>query len=452
MAEAGLASGASIQARLRRVFADEHRAFWLIVANGVLARLFFEVFSVKRVIAAFLTELTHREWMVGVALAVGPLTSCVPVLLFSHAMEHRSARKPFYRLGAQIKWIAQFILLASVLLLPRHPVLLAWMLITMVAIYGLGDAVSLPAFGDIVARSVPAWRRGRLFGLRVAIGGTLAFLAGDLIRRMLGAGSPVAFPYNYFVLFLTAFFILLGAQYCFLRVEEPPLERPAPARMPLRAYLRHAGATLRGDRNAWRYALYRNLSPIGWLPAAFIVPYALDRLHFNAGVVGVLTSTAVIASSASNLGWGSLGDRRGNRAVLALSSLLLLVAAVLLALTPLVALHGSQRDLLVWLVVVNAVGEVGLVGMGNGQLNYLYDLAPDDQVPLYVGAVTTAAAPMAVLAPLLIGAAVHRFDYDVVFVLGVVFSAAVLLASLALGEPRLPERHAAARRGPRGDR
>jgi MFS family permease len=429
-------AGSCLAAHRERAAVGDQRAFWLIVANGVLVRLYFEVFSPKRVVAAFLTQLTHREWMVGCALAIGPATACLPMLLCSHAMADRQQRMPFYRLGAQLKWISLALTLAFVAWLPGRPWLLAWLFIAMCGVFGLGDAVTGPAFGDIVARTVPSTRRGRLFGLRVAIGGTLAFFAGDLIRRVLSPDSRLGFPANYLLLFAVAFAFLVAAQHCFMRVAEPPLPHPPEARPPLGQYLREAGAVLRGDANALRYSIYRNLSPLGWVPAAFIIPYALDHLHFSAGVVGTLISTSVLASSVSNLVWGSLGDRYGNRLVIVMSSALLLVAAGMLALTPALASLGPGHTLLSWLVAVNALGEVGLTGAGNGQLNYMYDLAPDDQVPLYIGVVTTAAAPMTVIGPLLIGLAAHCYSYLTIFVLGVIFSVAVLAASLAIGEPR----------------
>jgi MFS family permease len=405
------------------------------VANGVLFRLYAEVFSPKRVIAAFLTQLVHRPWLVGVALAMGPAAACLPMLAFSYAMEDRPRRMPFYYLGAQLKWISLFITLVAIIVLHARPMALALVFIADLGVFGIGDSVSGPAFGDIVSRTISIGRRGKMFGLRVCIGGTLAIFAGALISRLLGDHSPFGFPYNYFVLFLVAFAFLVAAQFSFMRIAEPPLELPADARPPWREYLRRAAAVLRHDKNAWRYTMYRNLCPLGWVPSAFIIPYALDRLHFSAAVVGLLVSTSVVGSSVSNLAWGSLGDRHGNALVIQLSSVMLLVAAVMLAMTPILADHGLGHGLLWWLVAVNALGEIGLTGEGNGQLNYLYDLAPDDRVPLYIGVVTTAAAPMMIFGPLLIGWAAGRYDYFTVFVVGVIFSVAVLLSTTRLSDP-----------------
>ncbi|MBI5833418.1 MAG: MFS transporter [Armatimonadetes bacterium] len=422
--------------RLRRAFSAEYRDFWLIVANGVLVRLYFEVFSPKRVVAAFLTELTHREWMVGLALAAPTVFSCLPMLFFSHRMETEPRRMPFYARGARIKWVSQFALLFAVVMLPRYPMVLALFFVAMCGLFGLGDAMGGPAFGDVVARTIVPHRRGRMFGLRVALGGVLAFFVGGLISRCLDPRLGLPFPNNYLLLFGTAFAFLVAAQFCFMRVDEPPLESVPEQTQPLADYLRSALVVLRSDVNVRRFCIYRNLSPLGWVPAAFIIPYALGRLHFPPSVVGTIVSTSVVASSVSNLFWGSLGDKRGNSLVLRYSSLFLLLAAASLAVTPLLVGQVTQGTLLTWLVASNAIGEVGLVGMMNGQLNYLYDLAPDDQVPLYVGTVATAAAPMLIFAPLLIGWAAGRFDYIVIFTFGLVFSLAVWISTFGLGEPR----------------
>ncbi len=423
-------------ARWRRAFSAEYRDFWLIVANGVLVRLYFEVFNPKRVVAAFLTELTHREWMVGLALAAPTVFSCLPMLLFSHRMETEPRRMPFYARGARIKWVSQFALLLAVATLASHPFGLALFFVAMCGLFGLGDAMGGPAFGDVVARTILPRRRGRMFGLRVAIGGLLAFFVGGLISRCLGPSFGLRFPYNYLLLFGTAFAFLVAAQFCFMRVDEPPLASVPSEHPPLREYLRSAARVLRGDRNVFRFCIYRNLSPLGWVPAAFIIPYALTRLHMPATVVGTVVSTSVLASSVSNLFWGSLGDKRGNSLVLRWSSLFLLVAAAQLAITPLLVGQVAPTQVLWWLVVANAVGEIGLTGMNNGQLNYLYDLAPDDQVPLYVGTVATAAAPMLIIAPIAIGWAAGRFDYAVIFCVGLMFSLAVWISTFGLGEPR----------------
>ena len=410
MAELWMLRGMS--PRVRRAFSPEFRDFWLIVGNGVLFRLYFEVFNPKRVIAAFLTELTGQEWVVGLALAAPVLFAAVPTLYYSYRMETAPQRMPYYALGARIKWMSQLALLLSVFLLAGNPLLLALLFVVTYGAFGLGDAMGIPAFGDVVARTILPRRRGRLFGFRVAIGGVLALAIGVLISWALRDPPPLAF----LLLFGIAFVFLVAAQFMFMRVHEPALRHQLEAPPPLRRYLGNAWRMMLADRNARYYILYRNLSPLASTPAAFLIPYALKELGMSGAVVGYIVTTSVIASSISNLFWGSMGDRRGNHQVIRSSTLWLLVSAIGLALTPLLVGRIGAGWLLGWLLLVNMIGEVSLVGMGNGGINYQYDLAPDDRVPVYVAAINTAAAP--------------------VFWCGVGFSLVAFLGTLQLGDPR----------------
>ncbi|HAZ63219.1 MAG TPA: hypothetical protein DCZ72_06375 [Armatimonadetes bacterium] len=434
MAELWMLRGMS--PRVRRAFSPEFRDFWLIVGNGVLFRLYFEVFNPKRVIAAFLTELTGQEWVVGLALAAPVLFAAVPTLYYSYRMETAPQRMPYYALGARIKWMSQLALLLSVFLLAGNPLLLALLFVVTYGAFGLGDAMGIPAFGDVVARTILPRRRGRLFGFRVAIGGVLALAIGVLISWALRDPPPLAFPFNYLLLFGIAFVFLVAAQFMFMRVHEPALRHQLEAPPPLRRYLGNAWRMMLADRNARYYILYRNLSPLAWTPAAFLIPYALKELGMSGAVVGYIVTTSVIASSISNLFWGSMGDRRGNHQVIRSSTLWLLVSAIGLALTPLLVGRIGAGWLLGWLLLVNMIGEVSLVGMGNGGINYQYDLAPDDRVPVYVAAINTAAAPVQILAPLAIGAALMVWGYALVFWAGVGFSLVAFLGTLQLGDPR----------------
>ena len=269
-----------------------------------------------------------------------------------------------------------------------------------------------------------------MFGLRQALGGLLAFGLGFLVRVALKPGFPIPFPYNYGMLFLIALFFLYWAQECFLWVEEPPLEpreRPAPT---FWAYMRYAVAKIRRDPNMMQYLYYRCLTPAVGLPTAFIVPYAMKELHFDAGVVGLFVSTSVVASIGANLLWAWVSDHRGNRMLLRLGIATVLAAVALLAMTPYV------ESRLLWVLGVNCLAESGLMAMGMGQLNYLYEIAPVSEVPLYTGLVSSATAPALIVLPPLYGLLAQRYGYPVIFVIGLLAGVVCVINSIRLQEPR----------------
>lgn len=440
MAEAASSiNGTPNGSRIRRFFTPEHRPFWLIVANGAIFQLSLALFDPRGVVAAFLMDLTGSSALVGVALAVGPASTTLPQLYESHVLADGRRRMPHYIKGAHTRWGAFACIIAATVLLHRHATLLAWLFLIGVTVVGFGTGIGIVSFGDILTRTVPPHRRGRLFGLRVAIGSVLAFAAGGLIDSLLGSRSPLPFPYNYAVLFAFSGLFLMMAQFCFMRVEEPepePSERPADT---FWSFVRHVIAVIRHNRNASRYLLYRNLAPVAWTPVAFAVPFAMKELQLSAGVVSWFVVAGVVAATSSNVFWAWLSDRVGNRSLLRLGSAVSMVGVGLLALTPLIdgqVPGGTMPWALVWLLAVYALAEMGRIGVQIGSLNYIYELGSGPDVPMYIGSMNTFSAPALLLSPLLMGRLAETYGFTMINLIGMIFGAWALLLTVKLHEPR----------------
>ncbi|MCC7493019.1 MAG: MFS transporter [Fimbriimonadaceae bacterium] len=428
------------RARLTWLFSQPNHAFWLIVLNGVLFQLSFALFDPRRVVAAFLTDLTGREWLVGLAIAIQPTSMTLPQLYASHQVADGRPRMPYYIRGAAVRWVGTWLAVLAVVTLHRQTLLLATLFLLLIGVIGAGTGLGVVAFGDIVIRTVPAHRRGRLFGLRIALGSLLALAMGGLVKRVLSPSFPWPFPYNYALLFAISAVILMLAQACFMRVQEPPVEpRPRPAEH-FGGYLRHAWRVLRRDPNAQRYILYRLVAPAGWVPVSLSVPYAMKVLGFGAQVVGWFMIASVLAAAASNVVWARLSDRVGNRVCIRLGTACVVTGVGLMALTPLigeaVAGSGPNSVVLIWLIAVNALSEVGQTGVNLGGLNYTYELAQGPEAPLYIGALQSFSAPALAITPPLMALLAQRHGYPAIYVLGLLLGAMALYTTLLLREPR----------------
>jgi hypothetical protein len=97
----------------------------------------------------------------------------------------------------------------------------------------------------VVAKIIPARRRGSFFGTRQLMGGLLTFaVAGPLVRWLLGATGPLPFPYDFGVLCVLGLLFYTVGLYAFTLVQEPPQARPA-TRLRMIEGLRRAPAILR---------------------------------------------------------------------------------------------------------------------------------------------------------------------------------------------------------------
>lgn len=426
--------------RWRRWFAREHRAFWLIAVNGILFQLSWALFDARYVVAAFLTTLTGREWVVGLANSIQATAMMLPQLYASHLVSDGRARMPLYVRGAQIRWIALGVITFGVLALAHYRTLTAVLFLTMIGVMGMGVGLGVVAFGDIVTRTVQPHRRGRLFGVRLTIGGLLSFVLGLLVKWLLSDHSPLGWPANYALLFGVSLLFLITAQLCFMRIEEPPCERRTRPAATFRQFVAHAARVLREDRAARRFACYRLLTPIAWSPMLFITPYMMNRFGFSDDVVGPLVSSGVVAGALSNVLWAALSDRVGNRIVIRLGASLAVLSIAMLAAAPEIMQRFDGPSVgpvtFYWLLVANGLVQMCVMAGSLAGLNYLYELAPRDEVPLYVGLLNTITAPVTAIAAPLAGWLAGRYSYELIFIAGALAGLAAVGTTLRLDEPR----------------
>src|SRR5205823_11220541 len=127
---------------------------------------------------------------------------------------------------------------------PAPALALAVLLATLLVVTGMGG-VLMPAWMDIVGRTVPTRVRGRFFAVANIVG-SVGGLAGSVVTAYCLARVPP--PGSYGVCFLFAA-LFMGLSYMALvAVREPPSGVPAP-RQPMAAYLRRMPALLSRDRN-----------------------------------------------------------------------------------------------------------------------------------------------------------------------------------------------------------
>jgi len=323
----------------------------------------------------------------------------------------------------------------AVFLIEDPPVLLV-VFFTLLAAYSLAAGLAGICFIDIVAKAIPSTRRGAFFGWRRFSGGFLALGGSLLVKYILDEGRGLTFPDNYAILFLISFFILCVAMACFILIVEP-LEPVSKKRVTLGRQFRRALDLPRRDTNYRRFLTMRLLLMAAEIATPFYIVYAKRALSVSVGMVGVYLTGATLASFASNLLWGRISDRRGNKLLLILSSALgLLIPLTALSIGSLADLWPGLGELapsLFALVFVLSGGYKS--GAMIGYLNFLLEIAPADDRPIYIGFTNTIMG-IALLASSVGGLIVDITGFTVLFSLALAFYAVAFFLTLRLQEPR----------------
>jgi MFS family permease len=423
------------------------RNYWLGVANGVLYGVGESLSSPGLVLALLVRQLGGSLALVGLLPALQSGGYLLPQLIVSGRIQAMPYKLWLYRRAAFVR-VALFIGMLAVIFssasLPA-PVSLGLIVLTY-SLFNLGGGTSTLAFQDVVAKVIPPRRRGSFFGVRQLVGGLLSFaLVGPLVGWLLGDASPVGFPAQFGLLCLLGLVFMAFGLLAFSLVDEPPQARPGP-RMRVIDGLRRAPAILRGNSNYRWFIIARMLTRSGQIAEPFYIIYASEALGLPASAAGIYLAVRAIAGALSNLVWGRLSDRRGNR-------ILVLVSAIGALLPPLLALAGPAAAIALGLGSGGLLWAMGLVFLAGGAANdgsmlagntYLLEVVPEGERPSYMGLANTTLGLVTFL-PVLGGLLVAWLGYQGTFVIALAFALLGVLASLRLTEVR----GAAATGGPR---
>lgn len=411
------------------------RNFSLGLLNGAFFNLFSALLDPSLVLSWFVSQLTTSNFLIGLIVPIQHGGWFLPQLVVSSYLQRRQRKLPFYTYIAGVRVTIWGLMTLAVFLIEDAAVLLVVFFILLAA-YSLGSGLGGICFVDIVAKAIPPTRRGAFFGWRRFLGGLLALGGSLLVKYILDERRGLAFPDNYAVLFLLSFFTLCAAMGCFILVVEP-LEPVNKAKITLGKQFRRALDLPRRDKNYRRFLTMRLLLMAAEIATPFYIIYAKQALSVSVSMVGVYLTGATMAGFASTLLWGRISDRRGNKLLIILSSSLgLFIPLIAMSIVPLADLLPGLREFtsgLFALVFIVSGGSKAGAMMGN--MNFLLEIAPADDRPIYIG-LTNTILGIALLASSVGGLIVDLVGFTVLFSLALAFYALALFLTLKLQEPR----------------
>jgi MFS family permease len=371
--------------------------------------------SQSTILPAFAAHLGASNLVIGAIPALMTLGWNLPSLFAAGYTESLARKLPFvlrYTVWERVPLLL-LALVAYFVARPAPAVALGLLLIMLLLMTGAGGLL-MPAWMDIVGRTVPTTLRGRFFAVSNLLGG-----AGGLLGSLLTAWVLARMPATdgYAVCFLVSA-LFMGLSYVALSmVREPSAAADGTTPPPLGVYLRRVGRLLQEDRNLTWFLLARALNSVGMMATGFYTVHALRFFAAPDWAVGVFTTALLAGQMAGNLVLGVVADRVGHLVPLTIGLVALLLAN----------LAALTAPTLETFLVVFLLQGVQLAAISVSGLNVLLEFAPGPAArPTYVGLGTTLLTPVAFGAPLLAGVMADAFGFRAVF------ATAALGATLAL--------------------
>ncbi len=387
--------------------------------------------STSTTLPAFAAMLTDNKILIGAVSSVWLGGWLLPQVLAANYLSNKPRKYPIMMWGQIIgRPIFPLFVIWIIAGGARFPALTLILFLAMLAYFAGTDALVALAWFDLMGKALAAETRGRLIGVGQVVTGVSAIGVGALVRYLLGPQGP-PFPTSYAIIFgLASLCYGLSLVSCALIVEPP--EAVAEARPSLREYLPQLARLLREDVAFSRVTLVRLLTGLGGLATSFYVVYATGVLRLPASSIGLFAGANTVGIAVAGITLGLIADRRGSHRVVQISSWLAACVPIL----ALIIHSGVLGTTSVWIYP----GLYVLLGMVDGSvmlgfLNFILEIAPPGERPVYMG-LTNTLAGLLVAIPVLGGLILDWTSYTVIFALAALGTLAGAALSLKLPNPR----------------
>ena len=390
--------------------------------HGMLGMTGFRLIFAPTFVPAYLHMLTGSPFLVGLGQALIQAGAIASPVMGAAQIEHRRHVMPaamtigvLMRLQLLGLALAGWFLTGNLLLLATFGFLL---------LFGFFLGSQRVAFQVVLAKVIPIRLRGRLQAWRNLAGGAIA--AGLSWWAGVYLIDPNVFGNGYATTFMMAFLLTsagLAALWIFMREPSSPTVK---AQMSVLQRIRDFPVLL-ADRDYRNFLLALVFATMGRIAVPFCIIHAGRQMEVDGAAIGLFSLAFLGADTATNLIWGTAGDRYGFRI-----TFIGTVVVWLLSLAGMIVAAAPWQFLL-------AFFGLGAAMSGNmmSVTTLVLEFGHRDDIPMRLALSTTAETSVATLGPLLGGVIAALFGLVPVFLLAIV-CLAIALCILVLGvrEPR----------------
>jgi len=353
-------------------------AAWFGVLEGV-ATTFVSVFAIR-------LGASNKE--VGWLAALPALINVFWLIPSARLIERQQRRLPIILLTGFLQRLGYLLIALMPLFIHTHRV---EAVILLNALITLPAAIASVAFTSLMADLIPIEKRARMVSIRnvlLSFTSMIAVLVGGKFLDL------IPFPWNYQLLLGLSSSIAMLSLYHLKRIQVPEEIAARHQTRPRALFtlrLHRFAKTVIGQRDFMRFAGASFVYNWGlYLPAALYSIYRVRDLRANDTWVGLLSMIVSITTILSYLWWNKVTERHGNRLVLIISCLGLVLYPTLTGLSP----------CLEPLLIVSVIGGVFSASYNLSSFNFMLAVCPAERRPSYVAIYTTLVNVTAFLAPL----------------------------------------------------
>ena len=275
--------------------------FFLIILSNTFTKLGDALSNPKTVLAWVITYVNAPVSMIGFLVPIRESGSMLPQLVIASYVRKKAVRKWVWVYGSILQF-ASIVGIGLITLLFEGKTA-GWLIIGMLVLFSLSRGLCSVASKDVIGKTIPKSRRGRLNGYSTAVSGVLVIMAG-VFMLIKSKQSPGIEFYAYLLFFAAFLWIIAAAVYA--RIKEYPGETSGGGNALKEAFARLN--LLRTDKPFRNFVIARSLLLCSALTAPYYVVLAQENLGKDIYLLGLFIIANGIASSLSAPLWGKMAD------------------------------------------------------------------------------------------------------------------------------------------------
>jgi hypothetical protein len=353
--------------------------FFLHLASQFLTKIGDALSSPGLVITWLLSVLAAPTALIATLVPLREAGSLLPQMALGGVLRAYPIRKWFWILGSALQ--GSCVVLMGVVALLSEGWLAGGLVVGLVALFSLSRGICSVSSKDLIGKTVPKTRRGRLSGLAASLAGGVSLAVGVFFavqpKENLSVGAFVA-------LLVVAGGAWIAAAALMAFLDEKP-GATAGGGNALKEALRSL-RILRDDPSFRAFCIVRGLLASTVLSMPFYVLLARQATEGMVASLGILMGASSIATLASGWAWGWLADRSSRMTIVVaglaaggIGCLTAAVSALEITVTASLWMYGGLFFLL----------GLAHTGIRLGRKTYLIDMAPQEQRASYVAVSNT---------------------------------------------------------------
>lgn len=353
--------------------------YFLILFSNTFTKLGDTLSNPKTVLTWVMNYVNAPVYLISFIVPIRESGSMLPQIIIASYIRTKEKRKWVYVFGSVLQ--AFSIAAIGTVTLLTEGTLAGWLIIVFLITFSLSRGLCSVASKDVLGKTIPKTRRGRLKGYTVSVSGVLVLLAG-LFMIYQSKNNPNVTFYSYTIYFASSMWLISALIYA--RIHEFPGEtsggqngwKEAMNRMNI----------VKTDAIFRRFIIARSLLLCSALTAPFYVLMAQEYMGKEAYLLGLFIIANGIASIISAPIWGRMADV-SSKNVMVIGAVITSTLGVIIYL--LVTFIPSTTELYWLFPFAFFVLGIAHSGVRLGRKTYIVDMAQGNKRTDYVSVSNT---------------------------------------------------------------